>query len=261
MTDRTCVDCGTRLATRNPAVKRCPECCADVMRAAGLEPLEPYPGAMTGWRCRCERCGQEVEPMLNNIKKGQGGCGWCAKNRVDPSSATKAMRAAGLEPLIAYPGRHTAWSCRCLRCGKTVDPTYGAILAGGGCRFCNDTAIDPDVAAALMRSVGLEPLGPYPGALRKWPCRCMKCHRVVEPCYSTVQRGMGGCRWCRNSGFKAAEAATIYLITHAGYDATKIGISDASGARLEKHRGWQAVLIVGVPGKVAEDVESNVLNW
>jgi hypothetical protein len=36
---RTCIGCGTDLSGFNPAVKRCPGCCAGIMRAAGLEPL------------------------------------------------------------------------------------------------------------------------------------------------------------------------------------------------------------------------------
>ena len=173
------------------------------------------------------------------------------------------MRRALLEPLMAYPGRQAPWSCCCLQCGQTVSPRYGAVKAGSGCRYCNDTAIKPQAAVELMRSVELEPLVSYPGALGKWRCRCLKCKRVVNPCYSTVQRGSGGCRWCRNSGFKAAEEAVVYLITHTGLRAAKIGITDASGNRLKKHstRGWQVLCMVSVPGELALSIESEILDW
>jgi hypothetical protein len=45
-----------------------------VMRTAGLEPLEPYPGRDAHWRCRCNTCGREVNPRFVSIRKGQGGC-------------------------------------------------------------------------------------------------------------------------------------------------------------------------------------------
>lgn len=114
-----------------------------------------------------------------------------------------------------------------------------------------------------MRAAALEPLEPYPGSLRPWKCRCAKCGRTVQPCYSTIQRDSGGCRWCRNSGFKSGEAATVYLITHPGYGSAKIGITDAAGNRVSKHRqrGWQVLTTVGVPGKLALAIEKDVLDW
>ena len=116
---------------------------------------------------------------------------------------------------------------------------------------------------ALMRAAALEPLEPYPGSLRPWKCRCAKCGRTVQPCYSTIQRGSGGCRWCRDSGFKSSEAATVYLITHPGYGSAKIGITDAAGNRVSKHRqrGWQVLTTVGVPGKLALAIEKDILDW
>jgi hypothetical protein len=106
-------------------------------RAAGLEPLEPYVNVMTPWRGQCRNCGHLVKPLLNNIRKGQGACEYCSEKRVDAEAAAALMRAASLEPLVAYPGRHPPWPCRCLQCGQTVSPTYGAVKNGGGCRYCN----------------------------------------------------------------------------------------------------------------------------
>lgn len=34
----------------------------EIMRAAGLEPLEPYRGSSAPWRCRHTACGREVTP-------------------------------------------------------------------------------------------------------------------------------------------------------------------------------------------------------
>jgi len=100
---------------------------------------------------------------------------------VDAEAAIALMRAVSLEPLVAYPGRHPPWPCRCLRCGQAVSPSYGAVKAGGSCRHCNDTAIKPDAAAAAMRDAQLEPLEPYPGSRAEWRCRCLKCNKIVSP--------------------------------------------------------------------------------
>ncbi|MEU3545185.1 hypothetical protein [Streptomyces paromomycinus] len=59
------------------ARKTDPEVAAADMRAAGLEPLEPYATSMTPWRCRCTTCGSEVSPTLMKIRTG-GGCRFCA---------------------------------------------------------------------------------------------------------------------------------------------------------------------------------------
>ncbi len=50
------------------------------MIAAGVEPLESYPGYDKPWKVRCFRCGGESTPMYASIKKGQGGCFRCGKD-------------------------------------------------------------------------------------------------------------------------------------------------------------------------------------
>ncbi|CAM5331034.1 hypothetical protein [Streptomyces chartreusis] len=71
----------------------------EIMRAADLEPLEPYPGSSAPWRCRHTACGREGTPRLSNVTKGQRGCMYCSgRARLDPETAAGVMRAAGLEP-------------------------------------------------------------------------------------------------------------------------------------------------------------------
>ncbi len=102
-----------------------------MMRSAGLEPLEPYPGATPPWRCRHVPCGREVKPRYSSIKRGGGPCRWCAPNApVDPDEAAALMRSAGLEPLEPYPGTDLIWRCRCTTCGTIGTPTHGSVKLG-----------------------------------------------------------------------------------------------------------------------------------
>jgi len=54
---------------------------ASVMRAAKLEPLDPYPGNKEKWKCKCLLCGQIVFPRFGSVSRGQGGCRDCGMKR------------------------------------------------------------------------------------------------------------------------------------------------------------------------------------
>jgi hypothetical protein len=49
-----------------------------IMLRANMEPLEPYINALTNWRCKCLKCGNEITPKLNTIQNGSG-CIHCSK--------------------------------------------------------------------------------------------------------------------------------------------------------------------------------------
>jgi recombinational DNA repair protein (RecF pathway) len=206
-----CVNCGREVSPswsniRSGVASGCfycsgarvhPEDAEAAMRAANLEPLEPFPGASRPWRSRCLSCMREVRPKYATIRGGDGGCRFCGHNEVDPAEAEAVMRAAGLEPLEPYRHGKAKWRCRCVRCGREVWPMYNTIQVGdGGCGYCAGIKVDPQEAAELMRVSGLEPLVPYPGGKAKWPCRCLTCGRTVEPQYNKVQQGRNGCTHC-----------------------------------------------------------------
>jgi len=52
------------------------------MRAARLEPLDPFVDPDQPWRCRCLTCGRVVAPRLSSIGAG-GGCKYCATKGLD----------------------------------------------------------------------------------------------------------------------------------------------------------------------------------
>ncbi|MFE3121830.1 hypothetical protein ACFXHD_00225 [Streptomyces hydrogenans] len=69
---------GCDLCRRNGAIA--PEEAADLMRAAGAEPLVPFPGIKRPWRSLClnEECGREVAPVFDSIKHAKtGACKYC----------------------------------------------------------------------------------------------------------------------------------------------------------------------------------------
>lgn len=73
----------------------------DVMRAAGWEPLDPYPVCAvpmhSPWRCRCQRCGRERLMTISLAQRGER-CAYCTARpeRSDSSSVVDMKLAPGL---------------------------------------------------------------------------------------------------------------------------------------------------------------------
>jgi hypothetical protein len=64
-------------------------------------------------------------------------------------------------------------------------------------------------------------------------------------------------------GFTPDSPAVVYLITHHGYRAAKIGVSAPSASRLAEHRrhGWQLLAAFQVTSRAAFAIEAEVLKW
>ena len=167
------------------------------MLAAGLTPLVPYPGNDEPWLSKHDKCNNEVSPHFNSIQQGGGGCGFCSGRTPDMERVLAEMAAAGLEPLVPYPGANAPWLCKHDKCNNEVRPRYSHIQqGGGGCGFCSGRATDPEIVLATMLAAGFEPLEPYPGSRIPWRCKHTKCGQEVKPCYTTIQQGGGGCFVC-----------------------------------------------------------------
>jgi hypothetical protein len=278
-----CTRCGDEVTPTYAAVKAGHGCrkCAGIglleaseavarMLAAGYRPLVPYVDTATKWPSECLRCGRTVEPRLNQITTGFGGCAHCAGNaRLEHDVATQAMRNAGLEPLVPYPGSSKKWLCRYTRCGKDVSPTHNGVSRGkGGCVYCAGSArLEHDTAAEVMRTKGLEPLTPYPGSAVPWLSQCVGCGAHVATNYSAVRRGQGGCGACRMNLALPGRSMGVYLMTHEDLHAVKVGIGVVHGPvfqRVATHqqRGWALHAVwTGIPDhRIAAGVERRVLN-
>ena len=54
-----------------------PKDAEEVMISLGYVPLEPYPGALIGWKCKCIVCGKTSHPQYGSAKSKKTGCRYC----------------------------------------------------------------------------------------------------------------------------------------------------------------------------------------
>ena len=180
------------------------------MRAMGATPLEPFPGTNQPWRARHDRCGREISPSLANARRRGGVCRFCAaedrglEKRLRYAAAAEAgLRAAGWEPLEAYPGADVPWRVRHLACQVEVHRSYNTIRSKPqSCNTCYRTALGHHLwtvesATEVFREIGLTPLVPYPGSSTKpWRARHDVCGRTVSPRLGNIAAGQGPCNLC-----------------------------------------------------------------
>lgn len=242
-----------------------PDTCAETMRLAGFEPLEPYPGSNPPWRCTCIKCGREVSPTYSWVRLGRR-CSFCGGWKVDPVDAVAIMHNAGAEPLDPYVNAGAPWRCQCLTCGREIRPRYGSVNRGNAaCKYCSSRVVDPTVAVRIMEAACLVPLVPYPGHNKTpWLCRCERCGRTVAPLYNTVHYGGGGCRWCgRYRAGLNAQPGVVYLVTHLQLHSHKIGVC-TNNSRLTVHKKYGWLVYNTYHFDVARDalaVEQAIVAW
>jgi recombinational DNA repair protein (RecF pathway) len=229
----TCQKCGRESSPRLRSVRErgsgCKYCSGNAvvpeeaiaeMLSKGLSPLSEFPGASKPWLSNCKECGSEVKPRLADIRMGHSGCKKCADNRggkkrrlssnptragvaANFSEVLEVMRNANLEPIEDYEGSQTKWKSKCMKCGAIVSPRYTTIAqGGGGCMDCSRNEqigrgkLDDKSASRIMLAKNLEPLQPYPGAMKPWKCKCLDCGNIIQPRYAHIQQGRKGCSFC-----------------------------------------------------------------
>ena len=89
-----CLNCKGMIVSDEEAVSRA--------NSIGLVPLEPYSGSGVKWLCRCGKCGNKVDPTLDNITrnlkhKKLNACKYCADHGM-------SLAQPGLLYLIAKKG-------------------------------------------------------------------------------------------------------------------------------------------------------------
>lgn len=239
-----------------------------VMARARLTPLEPFPGGGRPWRARCDVCGETVAPRFQTIRAGAS-CRVCTdrasgmRRRLSEQEVSSTLELAGMVAAESYVGNGRPIRCRCVVCNRVTAVRLSNLRSGQkvACIWCAGQRVHEDDAVALFRARGFEPLEPFPGGGRRdWLCRCIRCGNDVELQFTSVKAGRG-CRYCAHSGFKAHEAAWLYLIFHRQLDAAKIGVTNLNTRRIQNHasQGWELYERIEVPGLNALDLEEAVL--
>ncbi len=204
-----CFPCGRKASANKKRLSETRS--VQMMLNANLEPLVPYTSTDTPWKSRCMLCGKVVQPRLDGIRAGQGGCKFCAskalgiRQTLSQEVALRIIKKANLEPLEPYKDSKTPWKCKCLGCGSIVNPRIGDVKnGGGGCRTCGTAktaralTIPEDKALQIMIDADVRPTVPYPKAKNKWKSECLKCGRVIFPILSEIIAGHAGCSYCAN---------------------------------------------------------------
>lgn len=89
-----CPDCARTRGGAARRERRAPQAEA-VMRAAGLEPKEPYPGSKKRWACQCSACGAPVSAVYQRVRVHGHTCRACRQGgQTAPVDAEAVGRAA-----------------------------------------------------------------------------------------------------------------------------------------------------------------------
>lgn len=171
-----------------------------VFLAVKLEPLEPYKNIHHKWRSKCLLCGELQFISLHMVSTYGYGCLYCNDKRVRPSDAEAALAAKNGAPLEPFPGSAKPWRARCTGCDREVTTTYKQLVRPdrvGVCKHCAGKILHPEHIAAVMEGARLEPLGPFPGTMKRWRVRCRTCDIDSTPVFANIQRGHG-CLTCAN---------------------------------------------------------------
>jgi hypothetical protein len=239
----------------------------NLFKSLGAIPLVPYPGGDKPWKSKHLKCGKEIQPRYSGVKAGQGICRYCSGTYVNPVEAREFFISRGLTPKVDYPGAGTGWKSIHNVCGKEVAPYYGYVKTGGiGCNYCAGLEpISPAAAKKLFISRGFKPLEPFVNTKTPVSAIHKVCGREVKPTYGALRDG-GGCKYCSVGGINLSQPGFLYLMTHKGLGAHKIGIGGfkSSVNRIEQHKKHEWELFKSLDFQTAElayEAEQFILNW
>ncbi|GAA2812314.1 hypothetical protein GCM10019017_67750 [Streptomyces showdoensis] len=126
--------------------RRSPEELCEEIRRFGFEPRTPPPARVSmSWECTCLRCGENVTPILVNLRQrpDRNGCPYCSGlARITPEVAVQRMEERGATPLEDFQDRKSQWLMRCHKCGRDSRRQYKAVMRGHGCKFCDKQGFD-----------------------------------------------------------------------------------------------------------------------
>jgi len=170
-----------------------------IMLSSDFEPIEKYPGSTKPWRSLCKRCGEVVNPRLSAVKEGRRQCGFCSGARVKESTAISLFESVNLIPIEVFPGAKKPWKSKCNICKRIVNPMYANVRNGhSGCAFCSGKKVDAEEVFRIMLTKNLKPIEDFKSSSAKWRSICLLCDAEVNPRWSDIRQGQGGCPKCGN---------------------------------------------------------------
>lgn len=116
--------------------------------------------------------------------------------KLDSQTVDKVFAAQKLKPLEPYVSKSHKRRCLCLTCGRESLVRYAHVRDGGKCAFCAGKRVDLKYVEEVFTKNDLVPLEPYLNNRKPRKCRCTRCGNEVSPCYSSLQKGNGGCAVC-----------------------------------------------------------------
>ena len=218
----------------------------EIFRAHGMEPLGPHVLANLPRKAICAQ-GHVTFPTLVNLRRRPNGtCGECAhavrgaKRKLSADEAARRLESSGFIPLEPYVRSDLPWLMECQTCGDRSNRLLEKIQQGVGCVACFEKRrglsrrVAPEDAFRVMAAGRYRPLVSYPTSGKPWTSVCMDCGETRSPSYDNVKQGMK-CP-CHSTGFSLVKPTEVYLIAHAGFNALKVGVSQAIRTRVKPYR-------------------------
>lgn len=180
----------------------------EVMKKAGLKPIDSYINNGSKWKSRCLKCNQIVYPIFSNIAKGHSGCGYCAGqkaikgiNDIESLNPDLAKEAYGWDPALYMlaSNKLLEWKCKKGHVWSATPSTRQK----SNCPFCSGRVVitgETDFATVkpeLIKYVdGWDPSQETSASGRKMAWKCDSGHRW-QAAISSVSRG-NFCPYCSN---------------------------------------------------------------
>jgi len=196
-----------------------------LMISVGVIPQEPYPGKDRPWKCFCTRCNKSITSTYAGVRDGGKGCKSCALKataegrRFSESEVREIFLRVNLEPIEKYTNTDAPLKSKCNECGNFPSPTFTAIRAGGGCRYCSEKLTSPEKAKKYAKEAGLEPLEDFVSGQTPWKCKHVVCGETISPLFVTILKGSSGCIRCNSKSaadrYRLPEKEAVEIMLNA----------------------------------------------
>ena len=209
---RGCKTCANNRLSLNVQI------CEMRFKSANLRPLEKIVKASQRIKYECLACGYIGSCTANSLRSGRG-CFKCGKARggekarVPLKDVIAEFAKYDLKVIGSYKSIASPLECLCLKCNRNVRKSYATLQKGkNGCPYCSEDKVDPVDAIASIRRRGFEPLVPFPGPKKPWPCICTTCNRESRPTHVGKSQTGSGCAFCSKNRVDPEEAVA-YMIS------------------------------------------------